>query len=81
LAVILQGVYAVAPTHLRWSQAHRAMLPDYLFSPSHTPFGPFTASLELSRPVLDACMRNPVVAHLMETTSDASLRGVQIPAD
>jgi len=67
LACTLRGMFAVSPTHLRWSSGRDGFVPDYMFSTGHTPFGPLSPSLKASQAALDAARRNPVVAHLTET--------------
>jgi len=66
-AAILRGVYAVAPTHLRWSAARETFVEDYLFAVGHTPFGPLSSSVQLSKPIQDSVRRNPIVKHLSDT--------------
>ena len=67
LAATLRGIYAVSPPNLRWSTAKHGFVSDYMYSIGHTPFGPFSTSLRVSRAIVDAVWRNPIIAHLTDT--------------
>mmetsp|Transcript_30649 Transcript_30649/g.99669 ORF Transcript_30649/g.99669 Transcript_30649/m.99669 type:complete len:682 (+) Transcript_30649:61-2106(+) len=67
IAGILRTVWAVPPEHLAWGEAQGAPLPDYLWSTSLTPFGPFGGSSALSFAQRDAVSRNVIFAALNHT--------------
>jgi hypothetical protein len=58
VGALLQTLFGVAPTHLRWSTQHNNSIVDYTWSVGQTPFGPFSDLLSLSFVQKDAAPRN-----------------------
>ncbi|TKY50362.1 hypothetical protein E2542_SST27823 [Spatholobus suberectus] len=76
---ILQSMWGVSPTHLRWSPQHNGTLVDYTWSMGQTPFGPFSEMLTLSFAQKDAARRNVLLTSLNYSVSSAAdvLRSVE----
>ncbi|KAI3974180.1 hypothetical protein MKX01_033431 [Papaver californicum] len=68
---ILQSMWGVSPTHLKWSPRHNNTLVDYTWSIGQTPFGPFSESSTLSFVQKDAARRNVLVSALNDTITSA----------
>ncbi|XP_021762286.1 uncharacterized protein LOC110727056 [Chenopodium quinoa] len=68
---VLQSMWGVSPTHLRWSPRHNTTLVDYTWSVGQTPFGPFSEISSLSFVQKDAARRNVLLTTLNYTVSSA----------
>lgn len=68
---ILQSMWGVSPTHMRWSPDHNDTLLDYTWSVGQTPFGPFSDILSLSFVQKDAARRNVLLTSLNYSISSA----------
>lgn len=58
VGALLQTLWGVTPTHLRWSAQHNNSIVDYSWSVGQTPFGPFSDMYSLSFVQRDAAPRN-----------------------
>ncbi|KAH7447215.1 hypothetical protein KP509_01G097300 [Ceratopteris richardii] len=68
---LLQTLWGVTPTHLRWSTSHNNSIVDYTWSVGQTPFGPFSDLLSLSFVQKDAAHRNSLLITFNNSVSSA----------
>lgn len=71
LGALLEAGWGVVPTHRAWSEAQGRLVPDYVFSVGHTPFGPLAKGDSLSFAERDAAARSGVLATLNATVHGA----------
>lgn len=71
VGAILQSLWGVTPTHLRWSTQHNSTIVDYTWGVGQTPFGPFSDMLSLSFVQRDAAPRNTLFTALNVSVSSA----------
>lgn len=71
VGALLQTLWGVTPTHLRWSTQHNSSIVDYTWGVGQTPFGPFSDMLSLSFVQKDAAPRNTLFTTLNNSVSSA----------
>lgn len=71
VGALLQTLWGVTPTHLRWSAQHNNSIVDYTWSVGQTPFGPFSDMLSLSFVQRDAAPRNTLLINFNSSVSSA----------
>lgn len=71
VGALLQCIWGVTPTHLRWSTQHNGTIVDYTWGVGQTPFGPFSDMLSLSFVQKDAAPRNILFTTLNASVSSA----------
>ncbi|MCO5555226.1 hypothetical protein L7F22_008770 [Adiantum nelumboides] len=71
VGALLQTLWGVTPTHLRWSAQHNNSIVDYTWSVGQTPFGPFSDMLSLSFVQKDAAPRNTLLITFNNSVSSA----------
>eukprot|EP00250_Pteridium_aquilinum_P014393 c21960_g1_i1 orf=190-2199(+) len=71
VGALLQTLWGVTPTHLRWSAQHNSSIVDYTWSVGQTPFGPFSDMLSLSFVQKDAASRNTLFITFNNSVSSA----------
>ncbi|KAL1508265.1 hypothetical protein AB1Y20_004381 [Prymnesium parvum] len=75
LAALLQAAWRVSSPTTAWSESHNTSEANMLWAVGRTPFGPFSARLELSFALRDAAVRGPLHAVAAEVLWEvASLR-------
>lgn len=71
VGALLQTLWGITPTHLRWGAQHNDSIVDYTWSVGQTPFGPFSEMYSLSFVQRDAAPRNMLFTSFNNSVSNA----------